>query len=146
VIGRLKTMAKRYTLFDHTADLGVEVYGKTAPELFANASFALFDVITDLSAVETTKEKKLVVEGSGWEDLFVNYLREILYLFNGEGFLLTEYSILTLEPFYLEATVKGEPFDPARHSIKTEIKAVTYHQVSVREDAGKWTGRVIFDV
>ena len=124
----------------------MEVYGKTVHDLFANAAFALFDIITDLSTIETTNERKLVVEGSGWEDLFVNYLREILYLFNGEGLLLKEYSILTIEPFYLEATVKGEPFDPARHSIKTEIKAVTYHQLNVREDADKWTGRVIFDV
>lgn len=139
-------MAKTYTLFDHTADLGVEVYGKTPEELFANAAFALFDIITDISTIETTEERKLVVEGSDWEDLFVNYLREILYLYNGEGLLLKDFFIVEIDTAALQVVVKGEPFDPSRHRIKTEIKAVTYHQVSVTEDSHKWTGRVIFDV
>ena len=74
----------RYKLFDHTADLGVEIYGKTVTDLFANAAFAVFDIITDLKHVTPTMERKIVVEGEGWEDLLVNYLREILYMFNGE--------------------------------------------------------------
>ena len=139
-------MAKKYTLFDHTADLGVEVYGKTPGELFANAAFALFDIITDISTIETTEERKLVVEGSNWEDLLVNYLREVLYLCNGEGLLLKEFIVVKIDPAALQVVVRGEPFDPSRHSIKTEIKAVTYHQTSVTEDSHTWTGRVIFDV
>ena len=84
----------RYKLFDHTADLGVEVYGKTANELFANAAFAVFDILTDLSHVSPIVERKIVMDGDGWEDLLVNYLREILYLYNGEGLLLKEFACL----------------------------------------------------
>jgi SHS2 domain-containing protein len=136
----------KYRLFDHTADLGVEVYGKTANELFANAAFAVFDILTDLKHVSPTVERKVVVDGDGWEDLLVNYLREILYLFNGEGFLLKEFSIRDIDPRHLEGKVAGEPFDPSRHRINTEIKAVTYHQAAVRETSKEWTARVIFDV
>ncbi len=136
----------RYSVFDHTADMGVEVYGKTARELFANAAFAVFDIITDLNRVSATGERKIVVEGEGWEDLLVNYLREILYLFNGEGLLLKDYSIEKIDPQHLEGKVTGEAFDPKKHRINTEIKAVTYHQVAVRETPEGWIGRVIFDV
>ncbi len=136
----------RYKLFDHTADLGVEVYGKTANELFANAAFAVFDILADLSHVSPTVERKIVVDGDGWEDLLVNYLREILYLYNGEGLLLKEFSVLDIDPRHLEGKVAGEPFDPAKHTINTEIKAVTYHQAAVKEAPKEWTGRVIFDV
>jgi SHS2 domain-containing protein len=139
-------MSARYTTFDHTADLGVEIYGKTLPELFANAAFAIFDIITDLRIVRTTEERRVLVEGEGREDLLVNYLREILYLFNGEGLLLKEFSITKMDPNRLEAQVSGEPFDPARHRINMEIKAVTYHQVTVGKTSEGWTGRVIFDV
>ena len=139
-------MSARYALFDHTADLGVEIYGKTLPELFANAAFALFDLMTDLRIVRTTEERLVVVEGEGREDLLVNYLREILYLFNGEGLLLKEFSIMKMDPNHLEAQVSGEPFDPAKHRINMEIKAVTYHQVTVGNTSEGWTGRVIFDV
>jgi len=136
----------RYKLFDHTADLGMEAYGKTANEMFANAAFAVFDILTDLKHVSPTVERKIVVDGDGWEDLLVNYLREILYLYNGEGLLLKEFSVPNIEPTHLEGKVSGEPFDPARHKINTEIKAVTYHQATVKKTAKEWMGRVIFDV
>ncbi|HYA13101.1 MAG TPA: archease [Syntrophales bacterium] len=136
----------RYKTFDHTADLGVEIYGKTVTDLFANAAFATFDIITDLKHVALTVEKEIVVKGEGWEDLLVNYLREILYMFNGEELLLKECSIPKIDSQHLEAMVRGERFDPAKHRINTEIKAVTYHQVMVKETPDGWIARVIFDV
>ncbi len=136
----------RYRIFDHTADLGMEIFGKTVQELFANAAFAVFDTITDLSRVRAREERKITVEGTGWEDLLVNYLREVLYLFNGEGILLKEYSIMEIDPQHLKGAVSGERFDSSTHRINTEIKAVTYHQVTVRETPDGWIGRVIFDV
>jgi SHS2 domain-containing protein len=137
---------ERYKVFDHTADLGVAIYGKTVKELFANAAFAVFDIITDLNRVKTTEERTIIVEGEGWEDLLVNYLREVLYMFNGEGLLLKEYSIIEIDPQHLEGRVSGELFNPSKHRINKEIKAVTYHQITVRETLGMWMGRVIFDV
>jgi len=137
---------ERYKVFDHTADLGVAIYGKTVKELFANAAFAVFDIITDLNRVKTTEERTIIVEGECWEDLLVNYLREVLYMFNGGGLLLKEYSIIEIDPQHLEGRVSGELFNPSKHRINTEIKAVTYHQVTVRETPEMWTGRVIFDV
>jgi SHS2 domain-containing protein len=136
----------RYNVFDHTADLGLEIYGKTVKELFANAAFAIFDSIADLKHVHATVERQIVVEGKDWEDLLVNYLREVLYLFNGESLLLSKFSIMEINPQHLEGLVLGEIYDSSKHRIHTEIKAVTYHQISVRETPDGWTGRVICDV
>ena len=136
----------KYRVFNHTADLGVEIYGKTVEELFVNAAFAIGDLMTDLQNVEVTKVRRIFAEGTDWEDLLVNYLREVLYLFNGEGLLLGDYAIIELDPQHLVAEARGELFDPNRHRINTEIKAVTYHQVLVRETETGWIGRVIFDV
>ena len=136
----------RYKLFDHTADLGVEVYGKTPNELFANAAFAVFDILTNLKHVTIAVEKTIIVDGDGWEDLLINYLREVLYLYNGQGILLKEFLIDKIDSRHMEGRAMGEPFDPARHRIKTEIKAVTYHQAAVNKTAKEWQGRVIFDV
>lgn len=136
----------RYRVFDHTADLGLEIYGKTAKELFANAAFAIFDNIADLENVNTVVERTIVIEGDGWEDLLVNYLREVLYFFNGESLLLKDFSIKEIDPQHLEGLVSGEFYDSSKHRIHAEIKAVTYHQISVRETPDGWTGRVICDV
>ncbi len=137
---------ERYKVFDHTADLGLEIYGKTVKELFANAAFAVFDSITDLQCVSSTVAREIIVEGEGWEDLLVNYLREVLYMFNGEGLLLKECAIIEIDPQHLQGRVSGELFNPSKHRINTEIKAVTYHQITVRETPEMWTGRVILDV
>jgi SHS2 domain-containing protein len=95
----------RYRVFDHTADLGIEVYGATVEELFTNAAFAVFDMLTDLDCVQAINKRSITVEGEGWEDLLVNYLREVLYLFNGKGFLLKEFSIMEIEPHHLKGKV-----------------------------------------
>jgi len=46
----------------------------------------------------------------------------------------------------VEAIARGEVLDPARHEIKTGIKAVTYHQLYVEESEGGWETQVIFDI
>ncbi|MBN2569706.1 MAG: archease, partial [Deltaproteobacteria bacterium] len=45
----LSLMKEKYTVFDHTADLGVEIYGSDEKELFSNAAHALFDIMTDIN-------------------------------------------------------------------------------------------------
>lgn len=136
----------RYRVFAHTADLGVEIFGDTPEAMFENAAFALFDIITDIQSIKATDEKIVSVEGLDREDLLVNYLREVLYLWNGEGFIVKECFIQNLSGNLLKGIVKGESFDPSRHRIKTEIKAITYHQVSVAHTSRGWTGRFIVDV
>ena len=44
------------------------------------------------------------------------------------------------------AELSGEPFDPARHEIHTEVKAVTYHLLKVAQEGGLWTGRIVLDL
>jgi SHS2 domain-containing protein len=135
-----------YRIFDHTADLGVEVTGATLEELYAGAAFALFDLLTDLSSVRAGVAREIVVSGEEPADLLVNFLREILYAWNGDRFLMKSCLIREVKPQRLKAVLRGETFDPARHRIKQEVKAVTYHQASVEKKGDVWVARVIFDV
>ncbi len=135
-----------YRVFDHTADLGIEISGETIGEVYAGAALALFDLLTDPSAVRESEERTVAVEGEDEADLLVNFLREVLYAWNGEGFLVKTCAVREISPWRLTAVLRGEPYDPARHRIRMEIKAVTYHQASVRRTAEGWMGRVVFDV
>ena len=137
---------KTFRLFDHTADLGVEVFGTTEEELFVNAALAVVALSTDPEKITSAEERHFTVEGSDSADLFVNYLREVLYLINGKGFLTCEVNLVEIQPHYLRVTVRGERYDTRKHRIKKEIKAVTYHQETVEKTATGWKGRVIFDV
>jgi len=135
-----------YRVFDHTADLGIEIFGETAGMLFAHAAFAVFDLMADLHLVHPKETRSISVEGEDREDLLVNYLREVLYLFHGEKLILKHFAIVEINDHHLKGEVGGEFFDPDRHRLKKEIKAVTYHGVEVRETGSGWRGRVIFDV
>ena len=136
----------RYRVIDHTADLGLQIFGQTVAELFVNGVYALFDLMTDLEQVQSTAERIVTATGTDWPELWVNYLRECLYVFNGEGLLIRECVILSLDQSQVTARLRGEPFDPVRHQIKREIKAVTYHQATVQSTAQGWKGEVILDV
>ena len=137
---------KKYRLIEHTADLGILVCGDSPGDLFANAACAVFDLMTDLGQVRLAGERRIDLEGADWEDLLVNYLREVLYLFNGEGMLLADFIIADIDPHCVSGSVRGELFDARRHIIKREIKAVTYHGVEVSETGKGWRGKVILDV
>jgi SHS2 domain-containing protein len=135
-----------YRVFDHTADLGVEVSAATLEELYAATAFALFDLLTDLSRVRAGIAREIVVMGEDPVDLLVNFLREVLYLWNGERLLIKTCLVRDLAPQRLEALLRGETFDSGRHRMKQEIKAVTYHQASVCETAMGFVAKVVFDV
>jgi SHS2 domain-containing protein len=137
---------RKYRFLDHTADLGILVYGRDLEELFANAGEAFFDIITDLRRVREDTEKTIRVESSSLEDLMVNWLGELLYLHDVDGLLFKSFSIDELRDGTMKARARGEPFQEERHFIKTEIKAVTYHQLQVKEERGRWMARIIFDV
>ena len=135
-----------YKLIDHTADLGIEVYGSGLRELFENAGYAMFDLITDTNRLNALSETTLNITGEDWPDLMVNWLRELLYLWTGKGLLVKTMNIVFFSEYALSAIVKSELFAPERHLIKRELKAVTYHQIRVEQKAATWEAGIIFDV
>ena len=137
-----------YEFFDHTADIGVEVTGRTRKELFVNAAEALFDVMIEsrTGRAIAKQQKKITVEGADAADLLINFLREVLYLFNGEKFITVHCEIIKFTNKELEARLTGESFNRKKHLIKTEIKAVTYSGLTVEKVKAGWRARIIFDV
>jgi len=137
---------RRYDVFDHTADLGVRIFGKSIKDLLENAGFAIYDLLTDLEKVNERDTIQLAIEGDGLADLMINWLREILYLWNGREKLIRSFEIQEIENNHIRARLKGETYDPDRHVIKMEIKAVTYHQAKVGRSRKGWWARIVFDV
>ena len=139
-------MNEKYKLIDHTADFGIHVFGADPQELFTNAAWALFDVLTEIDGIKGLDSCNIKVSGEDWSDLMINWLREVLYLWNGRELLIKSVRILSITENRLSAKVSFEAFVPDRHIIKTEIKAVTYHQIRVTSGPSGWEARVIFDI
>ncbi len=136
----------KYETIDHTADFGIRVFGADAKDLFANAAFALFDLITDIDALKGLNEYKVRITGDDWPDTMVNWLRELLYLWTCKEMLVKATDIFYLTEHEVTARVNFDLFDPDRHEIKNEIKAVTYHQLQVESTPLEWESKIIFDV
>ena len=139
-------MKKTYHLIDHTADFGIQVFGTDSRELFTNAALALFDVITEMDELNGDDSCDITSSGEDWSDLMINWLREILYLWNGREMLVKSVQVLSLSEHNISAKIYFDAYLPDRHTIKTEIKAVTYHQIQVKRSPSGWKAQIIFDI
>ena len=137
---------KNYRITARQSELAVRVVGKSQIALFVNAAFALFDVITDTEKIDGKERMQLEVEGSDRDDLLVNWLRELLYLYQGSAYLLKDFTIREMKDTLVKAEVSGEKLDPDRHEIKQEIAAVAYHQSHMQKTGDQWIAQVIFEV
>ena len=135
-----------FRILEHTADIGFEAFGSTREEVFANAARALLHLIVDLDSIGPREEVTVRVEGHDPADLLVNWLSEILYLHDAEGWLFNDFSLHSLEDRSLAAAARGEKFDPERHQAKLLVKAITYHQLTLEKTARGWRAQVYVDV
>jgi SHS2 domain-containing protein len=135
-----------YEIFEHTADLGLRIRAADLETLFADAGRALTSLIApNLDDVRPVCEIPLHVSGQGRDDLLFDWLSEILYLFESEHLLLSQFEV-HLDAGGLHATARGEPLDLARHSLEHEVKAITYHGLKVVPTTEGWLAEVIVDI
>lgn len=142
-----KKKRKKYTIIDHTADIGLEAVGETLEEAFANAAVGMFDILSDGSFIDITTSLKVKVEGDDLQELLVNYLTELLFLYEVKGVLFGKFTVTISElggTWELAGRAKGEMFDVRKHNYPLEIKAVTYHMLAVEDNPP--LVRVIFDL
>lgn len=137
---------KRYLQIEHTGDIGIKIYGADLRQLFENAAFALFDLVTDISQIQPSQRRELEINAEDREELLVNWLSELNYIFQTEYWLAGRFEIKKLTENRLTAIVTGEPRDAERHPIEVEIKAVTFHQLQISQHEEGFTGQVIFDI
>jgi SHS2 domain-containing protein len=135
-----------YQIIDHTADLGIIVRGPDVKGLFINAARAMTHLMVKGIFGGKRTLKEISVTAEDLSDLMVRWLGEILYLFVAEKLAVDTVVIHDLSPTQLEATIAMASFKQERHRVLREIKAVTYHQISVGKANEEWEARVIFDV
>jgi SHS2 domain-containing protein len=136
----------KYRHIEHTADVGLLVNGVNLHELFENAAEGLFDIIADVSRLRPLVEQTVHVESTDREALLVTWLSELNYRFLTEKLLYCRFAIESLSETDLRATVYAEPLDLEKHEIFTEVKAVTYHQLFIKESNDGWQAQIIFDL
>jgi SHS2 domain-containing protein len=135
-----------YETFEHTADLGLRVRAPDLDTLFTEAAACLFSaVIEDPTSVRPLQRIDLRIDGADREYLLFDWLRELLYRFDSQHLLFSRFEARVSDAG-LEGSAGGEPFDPARHALAHEVKAITYHGLKVERTADGWLAEVIVDI
>ena len=136
----------RFRILEHTADVGFEAFGSTLPEVFENAARAMAHLIADPATVRPVEEIQIEVLGTDPPDLLVNWLSEILYQHDAERWLFCDFKLTSLDDHAASGEAWGEKFNRARHRTKLQIKAVTYHQLSLQQTPEGWRAQVYVDI
>lgn len=137
---------KRYEQIPHTADIAVRVYGENLKELFINAAYAMFDIIADLEGLKNSIEIDVKVNAPSLEELLVSWLDELLYNFCTKFIIFSEFKILSIADNNIVAKAKGKPVGDNKNRLKTEIKAVTYHDLKIKKTPKGVSVDIVFDV
>ena len=133
----------RYELLEHAADVMVRCTGKDLKECFENAAYAMFDQVVDASRIDDSITREITISGNDDEERLYSFLSELLFIMDCESIVFDSFDV-SFDGNDVHCTAKGEPLDVRKHHAKAEIKAVTYHMLSVKREEPSVT--VIFDV
>ena len=135
-----------YEFFDHTADLGLRVLAPDLDGLFQQAAEGLFAVIVEPDLPTASAERlEFSVEGQRLDHLLVDWLSELLYVFESRRLLLAGFEV-RVDPLGLKASARAQPLDVTRHRLLHEVKAVTYHGLRVEQTEDGWLAELILDI
>ena len=133
----------RYELLEHAADVMVRCTGRNLKECFENAAYAMFDQVVDVSRIEDSVERTIKITADDDEERLYSFLSELLFVMDCESLVFDSFKV-TINGNDVSCVARGEPLDVKKHHAKVEIKAVTYHMLSVNREEPSVT--VIFDV
>jgi len=135
-----------YEIFEHTADLGLRIAAPSLEALFAEAGAGLFEILAgDIGQIRPRVERTFDVPGTDPAWLLLDWTTELLAAFTVDKMLFREFAV-TVHETGLRGTARGEPYDPAVHTLAHEIKAVTQHELDVHETSTGWEATLIVDI
>jgi SHS2 domain-containing protein len=141
---------KKYEYLEHTADAKFLAYGNTLEEVFENAALAMFNVIIDTEKVSGDLKKEIFLNSADLEALLVDWLSELLYLFEVEEIIFRDFRVENIKEdngkYSIRALASGEKYYPESHPFETEIKAVTYSQLELKKIPEGWRAQVVVDL
>jgi len=127
---------------EHTADRAFRVRGRNLAELLENAATAMVALDGPRPCDERFIRRVIEVEGSDRETLLVNWLNEILYLEQTHHEFYDHFLLSNVTDYHLRAQLYGLQLDRS----VTSLKAVTFHNLEVKESPDGLEATVVVDV
>lgn len=143
-------------MLDISGDVGIKARGESCEAALINAGLGMYSLVTDIGGVDERQKLEFDVSCDSLEGLAVNYLNELVFQFDSNGFIGRRIEITGFgapreggeagSRFAMKVSAYGEEFDPERHERRLLIKAATYHRIRAERGDGGWEIDVIFDI
>ncbi len=134
--------ADGFEFLDHPGDLKLRAWGRNLEELFANAATGMMTFLfgSGIANAQPYRTEMIEIEARDRETLLVDWLSELLYRATSEYHAYMGFRIHELTETKLKATVTAVAAEAVE-----DIKAVTHHELSVRNREGRWEATIVFD-
>ncbi|XP_021917472.1 protein archease [Zootermopsis nevadensis] len=145
----LKVPEVKYEYLDHTADVQLHAWGDTLEEAFEQCAMAMFGYMTEIDTVQICERQVVEADGHDMLSLLFHFLDECLFLFCADPFFIArKVSILEFDrtKFHIRAAAYGEEFQIGKHPQGSEVKAITYSNMQIHDNEGKFEVFVIIDI
>ncbi len=142
-------MSEGFRTFEHTGDLGLEVWAGSPERLFALAAVALHAQIAESAepaGAAPEIEREVALEGADPADLMIHWLNTTLLEADRARAVWTAAALRELTPRSLRGTLGGAPRDRARQVFLREVKAVSHHALELDLTPGRCRCRLILDI
>jgi SHS2 domain-containing protein len=130
-----------YRWVEHTGELELEIEAESESAVFAQGLEAMRDLLREAPEEASAETRRIELTAPDRAALLADWLGELAFLAETEGFVPDQLARLELKEDELVAEVTGSPGRPSHL-----VKAATYHRLELERAAGGWRGRVILDV
>lgn len=139
-----------FSYLDHEADVGVAGTGSTVEEAFEQGALAVLNLMADVRGVRETVEREIECQAPEPSTLFVELINDLLAERDIADLLFARITVARIEQidvgYHLKARAYGEPIDPHRHELRTEVKAATYSGLQFEKIEGTYRVQCVVDV
>lgn len=137
---------KTHDIHGHTSEVSFTAFGQTLEEAFEHCGVALFDIMAEITDVETTETTSFTCEANDRESLLYDFLDQLIYLRDTEYLIYMAFDVTIKQEddaVTLEAQAHGCPMDEITTTL--DVKAVTYSDMVIEQE-DVWQLTVTLDV
>jgi SHS2 domain-containing protein len=138
-----------FRYLDHVTDAIVEAYGSSLDEAFENSAKGLVNTMIDLEQISPDQEYEIVAKGYDVKSLLYDWLEKVMLGLLIDNIALSDFKVKVSKNngnYFLKGIAKGEVLDLKKHHYKIEIKAVTYHEMEIKQTENIITTRFLLDL
>lgn len=140
---------RNFKYFETTADIGIEIQTENMTDAYINAALATLNIITDIEKIKPKITKKIYVESEDEYGLLYDWITELLILLDSENFIVSKYNIKISKyenTIVIDGQILGDIYDRNIYNYKTEVKAITYHQMKITNEDNIYNIQFIVDL